>query len=128
MVGVDPQSFLDIQKIPKIQKGAKYALENLIVEGCLALEFSSMRDKLRELGVGYIFTEPEECNLTLVRKFYAKWDTLFREITKVKIRGQVVRFTYKRFNAFLGIPIVDPSEHIIFLERSPYRDIRHTLC
>ncbi|MCD9638577.1 hypothetical protein HAX54_022634, partial [Datura stramonium] len=57
-----------------------------IDEGRLALEFLTIWDKLHELGVGYIFAKPKECNLTLVREFYAKWDTLFGESTKVKTR------------------------------------------
>ncbi|MCD9644495.1 hypothetical protein HAX54_032720, partial [Datura stramonium] len=112
----------------KTQKEAKYSPKNLIDEGFLTLEFPAIRYKLRELGVGYIFAEPEECNITLVREFYAKWDTSFGESTKVKIRGQVVQFTYKRFNAFLGKPVVDHSEYFVLLERPPYHDIHHTLC
>lgn len=41
------------------KKEVKYAPENWIDEGCLALEFSAIRDKIRELGVGYIFAEPK---------------------------------------------------------------------
>ncbi|MCD9640822.1 hypothetical protein HAX54_026482, partial [Datura stramonium] len=70
-------------------KEAKYAPENWIYEGRLAFEFPTIQDKLHVLGVGYIFAELEECNLTLVRDFYANWDTSFVEKTKVKIRGQV---------------------------------------
>ncbi|MCD7451271.1 hypothetical protein HAX54_010624, partial [Datura stramonium] len=47
------------------KKESKYAPENWIYEGHLALEFLAIRDKIRELGVGYIFNEPERCNLTL---------------------------------------------------------------
>ncbi|MCD7456695.1 hypothetical protein HAX54_032778, partial [Datura stramonium] len=50
------------------QKEAKYAPENWIDEDCLALEFLAIRDKICELGVGYIFNELERCNLTLVRE------------------------------------------------------------
>ncbi|MCE3214652.1 hypothetical protein HAX54_052973, partial [Datura stramonium] len=53
-----------------------------IDEGCLAFEFPTIWDKIRELGVGYIFNELNRCNLTLVREFYANWDTSFRESTK----------------------------------------------
>ncbi|MCE3052220.1 hypothetical protein HAX54_051918, partial [Datura stramonium] len=67
------------------QKEAKYALKNWIDEGCLALEYPTICNTIRELGLGYVFAEPEECNLTLVRKFYANWDTFFRESTNVKI-------------------------------------------
>ncbi|MCE3216389.1 hypothetical protein HAX54_006325, partial [Datura stramonium] len=48
----------------------------------LELEFPSFRDKICELGASYIFHEPERCNLTLVREFYANWDTSFGESTK----------------------------------------------
>ncbi|MCD9646036.1 hypothetical protein HAX54_035548, partial [Datura stramonium] len=41
-------------------KEAKYSTESWIDEGRLALEFPTIRDKLRELGVGYIFAEKEE--------------------------------------------------------------------
>ncbi|MCD7450061.1 hypothetical protein HAX54_003276, partial [Datura stramonium] len=69
-------------------KEVKYAPENWIYEGRLTLEFHAIRNKVRELGIRYIFTELEECNLTLVREFYANRDTSFRESSKVKIWGQ----------------------------------------
>ncbi|MCD7470760.1 hypothetical protein HAX54_010866 [Datura stramonium] len=46
------------------QNEAKYAPENWIDEGFLALDFPAIQYKLHELGVGYIFSKPEECNLT----------------------------------------------------------------
>ncbi|MCD9639774.1 hypothetical protein HAX54_024495 [Datura stramonium] len=42
------------------------------------------------LGLGYIFAEPEECNITLVREFYTNWDISYGERNEVKIRGQVI--------------------------------------
>ncbi|MCE3216651.1 hypothetical protein HAX54_007333 [Datura stramonium] len=48
---------------------AKYAPEHWIDEGLLTQEFPAIRDKSRELGVGYIFAELEESKLTLVREF-----------------------------------------------------------
>ncbi|MCE2055153.1 hypothetical protein HAX54_042069, partial [Datura stramonium] len=110
------------------QKEAKYAPENWIDEVHLELDFPAIRDKIRELGAGYIFNEQERRNLILVREFYTSWDTSFGESTKIKIRGQVVRFTAKRFNAFLEKPSVDPLEYFILLVKPPYRDICHTLC
>ncbi|MCE0482101.1 hypothetical protein HAX54_040498, partial [Datura stramonium] len=41
------------------QKDAKYTPKNCIDIGHLALEFSTIRDKVCELGLGYIFAEPE---------------------------------------------------------------------
>ncbi|MCE3051896.1 hypothetical protein HAX54_051144, partial [Datura stramonium] len=110
------------------QKESKYTPENWIDEGHLELELSAIWDMIRELGADYISNELKRCNLTLVREFYANWGTSFGENTKVKIRGKVVRFIAKRFNAFLETPAVDPSEYFILLEKLPYRDICHTLC
>ncbi|MCD9640903.1 hypothetical protein HAX54_026638, partial [Datura stramonium] len=58
------------------------------MRGCLALEFPVIRDKIHELGAGFIFNEMERCNLTLVRQFYANWDTSSGESTKVKMKDQ----------------------------------------
>lgn len=52
------------------KKEVKYAPENWIDEGRLTLEFPTIWDKIWELGLRYIFAEPGECNLTLVREFY----------------------------------------------------------
>ncbi|MCD7451459.1 hypothetical protein HAX54_011967, partial [Datura stramonium] len=68
------------------QKEAKYVPENWIDEGHLALEFLTIRDKIHELEAGYIFSEPERCNLTLVREFHSNWDTSFGESTKPPYR------------------------------------------
>ncbi|MCE3215919.1 hypothetical protein HAX54_004103, partial [Datura stramonium] len=86
----------------------KYALENCNYQGRIELEFPTIRDKFRELGLGYIFAELDECNLSMMREFYANRDTFFGESTKLKIRGQVVHFTYNRFNAFHETPAADP--------------------
>ncbi|MCD7456280.1 hypothetical protein HAX54_031117, partial [Datura stramonium] len=64
------------------QKEVKYAHENWIDEGHLALEFPVIREKIPELGAGYIFNKSERCNLTLVREFYENCDTSFGESTK----------------------------------------------
>ncbi|MCE0481689.1 hypothetical protein HAX54_039629, partial [Datura stramonium] len=53
-----------------LQKEAKYAPKNWIDKGRLVLEFLIIRDKLRELGVGYIFVELEECNLTMKTRIH----------------------------------------------------------
>ncbi|MCD9639435.1 hypothetical protein HAX54_023986, partial [Datura stramonium] len=41
--------------------------------------------------------------------------------------GQVVNFTIKTFNDFLGTPVVDRSMDFILLEKPPYCDILYTL-
>ncbi|MCD9641854.1 hypothetical protein HAX54_028311 [Datura stramonium] len=90
--------------------------------------FPTIHDTVRELGLGYVFAEPGECNLTLVREFYVNWSTSYRESTKIKVRGQVVHFTARSFNAFLGTPLVDLEMYFLLLGKLPYNDIHHTFC
>ncbi|KAG5606879.1 hypothetical protein H5410_028371, partial [Solanum commersonii] len=69
-----------------------------------------------DLGLRFIFDNPGDCNLTLVREFYANWLTE----TKYKIvpvRGKDVKN-----------PNCDPDEFNNLKDKPPYRDIRHTLC
>ncbi|MCD9560145.1 hypothetical protein HAX54_018626, partial [Datura stramonium] len=49
------------------QMEAKYAPENWIDEGFLALEFPTIRDRICQMGLGFIFADLEDSNLTLVR-------------------------------------------------------------
>ncbi|KAG5570504.1 hypothetical protein H5410_060270 [Solanum commersonii] len=39
----------------------------------LACEFPQILMRIRELGIKFIFAEPEKCNLHMVREFYANW-------------------------------------------------------
>ncbi|MCD7463163.1 hypothetical protein HAX54_050079, partial [Datura stramonium] len=80
------------------QKEAKYATENWIDEGFLALELIDIREKIRELGASYIFNESERCNLT------------------------------SRFNAFLETLAVDPSQYFILLEKPPHFVREEKVC
>ncbi|MCD7470506.1 hypothetical protein HAX54_010431 [Datura stramonium] len=84
------------------QKEANYASENWIYDGCLALEFPTISDTIRVLGLVYVFAELEECNLTLVKEFYTNWNTSHRESTKNKVQGQVVRFTARTSDSPVG--------------------------
>ncbi|MCE2056068.1 hypothetical protein HAX54_044007 [Datura stramonium] len=65
-------------------KEEKYATENWIDEGCLGLEFPTIWDNIRELGLGYSFSKQEECNLTLVREFYANWNTSYKRAQRLR--------------------------------------------
>ncbi|MCD9644524.1 hypothetical protein HAX54_032782, partial [Datura stramonium] len=42
--------------------------------------------------------------------------------------GQMVQFTARSFSAFPGTPMVDLKIYFIMFEKTPYRDIHHTLC
>ncbi|MCE3052384.1 hypothetical protein HAX54_052464, partial [Datura stramonium] len=51
------------EKGMEIKKEDKYTPENWIDESRFVLEFPTVQDKVHELGLGYIFAEPKECNL-----------------------------------------------------------------
>ncbi|KAH0649990.1 hypothetical protein KY284_029902 [Solanum tuberosum] len=69
-----------------------------------------------------------ECNLNLVREFYANRNTRRVEINKGFIRDSWVRFSGAALNEFLGTPNCDTADFLAMIERPLYRDIRHTLC
>ncbi|MCD9640255.1 hypothetical protein HAX54_025456 [Datura stramonium] len=55
------------------QKEAKYAPENWMDEGRLELEFLTIKDKIRELGVGYIFNKPERSWVVIASIVMLTW-------------------------------------------------------
>ncbi|KAH0655199.1 hypothetical protein KY285_030081 [Solanum tuberosum] len=78
--------------------------------------------------LGDEFVNEGDCNLTLVREFYANWNTETRFNKTVPIRGKDVKFTSKVLNLFLGTPNCDAEDYNSLKENPPYRDSRHTLC
>lgn len=54
----------------------------------------------------FLLKNPTECNLYLVREFYANWDPREWD-SKVKIIGQVVTFMDKDLNVILDATEVD---------------------
>ncbi|MCD7467817.1 hypothetical protein HAX54_005459, partial [Datura stramonium] len=66
----------------KGKKGASSSASKVSLARRFGAKAVEPHDKIRELGVGYIFNEPERYNLTLVRNFYTNWDTSFGESTK----------------------------------------------
>ncbi|KAG5605399.1 hypothetical protein H5410_026891 [Solanum commersonii] len=56
------------------------------------------------LGIQYIFLDQGECNLSFVCEFYVNWNTnhLFRN--RGDIRYQLIWFTLRALNHFLGTP------------------------
>ncbi|PHU29657.1 hypothetical protein BC332_01750 [Capsicum chinense] len=53
---------------------AKYILEVYIDRARLMREFPSMVQRIEALNINFIFHQPTECNLHLVREFYDNWD------------------------------------------------------
>ncbi|KAH0754921.1 hypothetical protein KY290_025191 [Solanum tuberosum] len=75
----------------------------------------------------FIFDNLGDCNLTLVREFYANWLTETKYKT-VPVRGRDVKFSARILNELLGTPNCDPDEFNNLKDKPLYRDIRHTLC
>ncbi|KAF3617515.1 hypothetical protein FXO38_12186 [Capsicum annuum] len=53
---------------------AKYILEVYIDRGSFMRECPSMVRRIEALNMNFIIHQPAECNLHLVREFYANWD------------------------------------------------------
>uniref|UniRef100_M1D8U0 Uncharacterized protein n=1 Tax=Solanum tuberosum TaxID=4113 RepID=M1D8U0_SOLTU len=60
--------------VPKGQS-RRFGVKAVTKEGkaCLAREFPQILRQIRKLEMEFIFAEPEECNLHMVREFYANW-------------------------------------------------------
>ncbi|KAG5581212.1 hypothetical protein H5410_051839 [Solanum commersonii] len=109
------------------QQEAKYMGEEFMNEVRLQSQFPAIYHTVIQLGLRFIFHNPGDCNLTLVREFYANWLTE----TKYKIvpvRGKDVKFSARILNELLGTPNYDPDEFNSLKDKLPYRDIRHILC
>ncbi|MCD9644868.1 hypothetical protein HAX54_033381 [Datura stramonium] len=108
-------------------KETKYFPEEQIARELLTQEFPRIVHWIDTVGLNFIFEEPRECNLHLIREFYANWNPTLRSLT-VKIRGQVVTFEPHHLNAILGARYTDAH----FLRQlnitPPYADIKCTLC
>lgn len=57
----------------------------------------------------FVFEEPIECNLHLIREFYANWDPQQADFS-VQIRGQAMKFEAHVLNTILGTPETDPLQ------------------
>ncbi|KAH0678643.1 hypothetical protein KY284_019728 [Solanum tuberosum] len=94
----------------------------------LAREFPPILRRIRELGMKFIFADPEECYLHMVREFYANWAPEARSHF-VTVCGRNVPITPIGTTDILGTPQdTDPLVLIGLNIRPPYQAIRHMLC
>uniref|UniRef100_M1DJE3 Putative plant transposon protein domain-containing protein n=1 Tax=Solanum tuberosum TaxID=4113 RepID=M1DJE3_SOLTU len=110
------------------QKEAKYLGDEYVNEVRLQTQFPVIYNTINALGLRFMFENPGDCNLTLVREFYANWNTETRFNKTVPIRGKDVRFTAKLLNLLLGTPNCEDGDFNKLKENPPYRDICHTFC
>lgn len=71
----------------------------------------------------FLFEQPQEYNLHLVREFYSTWDPGEWDL-EIKVHGEVLTFTAHDINVLLGTTDVDaePLKQINIIP--PYDDIR----
>ncbi|PHT27520.1 hypothetical protein CQW23_32874 [Capsicum baccatum] len=97
--------FKDVQKDGKQwytkHTNAKYILEAYIDRDSLMRECPSMIWRIEALNMNFIFHQPTECNLHLVREFYANWDPNHPKHL-LKVHWKVIRFTTADVNELLG--------------------------
>uniref|UniRef100_M1DYX5 Putative plant transposon protein domain-containing protein n=1 Tax=Solanum tuberosum TaxID=4113 RepID=M1DYX5_SOLTU len=109
------------------QREAKYMGDEYVDSVRLQSQFPDIYRIVVELGLQFVFDHPGDCNLSLVREFYANWltETKYKAIP---IRGRDVKFSARLLNELLGTPNCDADDFNRLKEKPPYRDIRHTLC
>ncbi|KAG5616546.1 hypothetical protein H5410_016370 [Solanum commersonii] len=82
---------------------ATYFSDVCVDEDSLAREFPQIWRQIRELGMEVVFADPDECNLHMVREFYANWAPEARS-NYVTVRGKNVPITPTGINEILGTP------------------------
>uniref|UniRef100_M1DCD9 Putative plant transposon protein domain-containing protein n=1 Tax=Solanum tuberosum TaxID=4113 RepID=M1DCD9_SOLTU len=109
------------------QREAKYIGYEFVNAVRLQLQFRDIYRIIHELGLRFIFDNPGDCNLTLLREFYANWLTETKYKT-VPVRGRDIKFSARILNELLGTANCDHDKFNNLKDEPPYRDIRRTLC
>jgi len=105
---------------------AKYFSDVILDDVNLEREFPHIRRRLQELHMGFIFQDPSECNISVVREFYANWKPDARSHF-VTVRGVEVQLTPSAINQLLGTAD-SPSDVLTAINISPpNQQIRHAL-
>ncbi|KAG5581986.1 hypothetical protein H5410_052613, partial [Solanum commersonii] len=91
------------------QREAKYMGDEFVNEVRLQSQFPDINRVVHKLGLRFIFDNPGDCNLTLVREFYANWLTEMK-YKIVFVREKDVKFYARILNELLGTPNCVPDE------------------
>uniref|UniRef100_M1DIP7 Putative plant transposon protein domain-containing protein n=1 Tax=Solanum tuberosum TaxID=4113 RepID=M1DIP7_SOLTU len=106
---------------------AKYFLDVILDDVHLEREFPHIMCRLQELHMSFIFQDPSECNVSVVREFYSNWKPDARSHF-VTVRGVEVSLTPSAINQILGTADA-PSDVLTGINiNPPYQQIRHALC
>ncbi|MCD7454131.1 hypothetical protein HAX54_023549 [Datura stramonium] len=92
----------------KSTKSQNISHELFIERASLASEFPHIVERLHTLGLDFVFNDPGECNLNMVRKFLVNWDPKKRS-NQVNIQGKIVNFLLVVLKRLLGSPSIDPQ-------------------
>ncbi|KAH0655201.1 hypothetical protein KY285_030083 [Solanum tuberosum] len=109
------------------QREPKYIDDKYVNEVRLQSQFPVIYLTMVELGLRFIFYQPGDCNLSLVREFYANCLTETK-YKIVPIRDKDVKFNARILNEFLGTLNCDSDDFNTLKDKPHYRDIRYTLC
>uniref|UniRef100_M1DQL3 Putative plant transposon protein domain-containing protein n=1 Tax=Solanum tuberosum TaxID=4113 RepID=M1DQL3_SOLTU len=97
---------------------AKYFSDVILDDINLEREFPHIMCRLQELHMGFIFQDPSECNVSVVREFYANWKPDARSHFVI-VRGVEVPLTPSAINQILGT-VDAPSDVLTGINISPH--------
>lgn len=99
----------------------------VVEERCLRAKYLAIWKFVHELGLGFVFGNPEDINVNLVLEFYAGYDPDDPK-QYVPIWGRLIDFLAIAICNYLETPDV-PNEPLgNFIVGLTCRDLRHTLC
>lgn len=98
-----------------------------IDEHRLRVKYPAIWKSIHELGLSYVFGNPWDINVNLIREFYAGYDPDEPE-HYVPIWGRLIDFSSSALCNYLGAPDIphDPLGKII--AHPTYRELRYALC
>ncbi|OIS95992.1 hypothetical protein A4A49_31474 [Nicotiana attenuata] len=104
-----------------------YLPDFAVDEHKLKSRYPKIWEKVHELGLGFVFKNPGEANLSLMREFCAGWNIEDKE-KLVPIRGRLIDISATALCRFVDAPDVPCNPLCDFIDRPTYRNNRHTLC
>ena len=82
---------------------AKYFFDECIDRASLARAYPRVLARLEQVGMGFVFNRPTDCNLHLVRELYANWNP-DAPTCLVVVRGSDVILDSLSLTGLLGVP------------------------
>lgn len=89
----------------RFQQESKYLDDEYIDKRRFWQQLPNIHAQINALGLQYVFMNQGECNLNLVREFYANWNVYCVDINNGFIRDSLVRFSVEALNDFVILVI-----------------------